>query len=75
MLHEIDLTHERMRIGIEQQWDSIYTMRFIGRDGRVFQESVGTESEYRPTGEEGYVRVSVTASHGAKAWTQPVFLG
>ncbi len=73
-LREIDLTPERMRIGIEQQWDSIYTTRFIGRDGKVFQESVGVESEYRPTAEEGYVRATVTASHGAKAWTQPVFL-
>ena len=51
-----------------------YRIRFIGRGGRVLQESVTSPARYAITGTEGYVRAKVIDSNGWAAWTQPVML-
>jgi hypothetical protein len=51
-----------------------YLTRFIGKNGRLLQETHGLSARYvfRP-GDE-YVRASIIDSDGRRAWTQPVFL-
>lgn len=51
-----------------------YRIRFIGRKGRVLQETVGPAATYRIRGNEGYVRAKVIDSNGKCAWTQPTFV-
>ena len=70
----LQLAQDRISFGIEQEHSCIYATRFIGRNGRLLAESAGNEAEYRPRGNEGYVRATISSSSGAKAWTQPVFL-
>ena len=56
------------------EWrDAEYVTRFIGRDGTVHSEVVGTEASYRIRGNEGHVRATVMSSSGPQAWVQPVF--
>ena len=51
-----------------------YRVQFIGRGGRVLQESAGPSACYSIRGDERYVRAKVIDSNGRMAWTQPVFL-
>ena len=51
-----------------------YTVRFVGRGGKVLAEEHAPTAEYTPRGDEGYVRAVVLCSFGFRAWTQPVFL-
>ncbi len=51
-----------------------YRIQFIGRNGRILEDTVATAAAYVPHGDEGYVRVRITDSNGNQAWTQPVFL-
>lgn len=51
------------------------TIRFVGAGGRVLSEVRDTSATYAPAGDEGYVRAVVERGDGAKAWTQPIFLG
>lgn len=51
-----------------------YRVQFIGRDGRVLQETAGAEAKYAIRGDEGYVRAKVIDSNGRMAWMQPVFV-
>lgn len=46
---------------------------FIGRNGRVLQESYGDAVSYIFHGDEQYVRAVIMDSDGRKAWVQPVF--
>ena len=73
-LDELDISHQTISLRIAQDHDFVYTTRFIGRDGHVYAEVVGTEAEYSLQGNEGYVRASVGSSSGGRAWTQPVFV-
>ena len=76
VLDELETSRQTIALRIEQDFDFVfvYTTRFIGRDGHVYSEVVGTEAEYSVQGDEGYVRASVESSSGGRAWTQPVFL-
>jgi hypothetical protein len=47
---------------------------FIGFMGRVLSTVNGSRATYKPTGNEVYVRIKVTADDGKMAWTQPVFI-
>ena len=73
-LADLKMSEDAVRIEIEQQAESVYTTSFQGRDGAVLAEITGPQATYRPTGDEGYVRATVRASSGVKAWTQPVFV-
>ena len=67
VLEELDTSRQTISLRIEQVFDFVYTTRFIGRDGHVYREVVGTEAEYSVQGNEGYVRASVASSSGARA--------
>ena len=72
-----DLVMERGQVAlrVEQERDFVYTVEFIGREGKLLLRTYGTEAEYRPKGDEGYVRAVMKCSDGTRAWTQPIFVG
>ena len=72
-LSDLVITPSGIAITIEQEKDFVYTTRFTGLDGALLCQTNGTVAEYNTTGEENYVRATVMASSGTKAWTQPVF--
>lgn len=63
-----------MTVSIAVQRSSRYRVRFIGKGGRLLQESTSTPARYAFRGDEGYVRARILESNGASAWTQPVVL-
>ena len=73
-LDDLDWGPEGIALRIREARDTVYTTRFVGAEETTLQETVGLEATYRPRGGEGYFRAVVTASNGAKAWLQPVFL-
>jgi len=73
-IENMDTDQNRVVLQVKQERDFLYTVRFIGKGGRVLRESYGTLAEYHPAEKDGYVRAVVECSSGAKAWTQPVFL-
>ena len=58
----------------ENRFPTKYRTQFIGKNGRLLQESAANPAIYDVKGVEGYVRGRVTDSNGKMAWTQPVFL-
>ena len=74
VLEELELTKDSLCLRIAQKGDWLYTIRFIGRGGKVLSQSAGPEATYRIRGDEGYVRAAVTCSNPVKAWTQPIFV-
>jgi hypothetical protein len=65
---------DEISLELRPQRGLIQVTQFIGKNGEVFQETVGTEASYRPTGDEGYIRAAIRSSDGIQAWTQPVFI-
>lgn len=75
VLEDVEAGRDGVAIRIRSQPEYLrYTTRVIGKGGRILATSYDTLVAYEPKGDEGYVRMTVTASHGAQAWTQPVFL-
>jgi hypothetical protein len=52
-----------------------YRTQFIGKNGRVLQDTTGNSATYAIKANEGYIRARITDSNGKMAWTQPVFVG
>lgn len=73
-LSELEISDEIIQLKIEQHRDYVYQTRFVGKNGVVLAETDGLEPSYDPTGDEGYVRVTVSSSYGTRAWTQPLFI-
>ena len=74
ILTEVEVSKEAIRVEVEQVHDLVYTTSFTGPEAVSLDEIVGTEAAYEIRGGEGYVRATVRASSGQKAWTQPVFV-
>ena len=51
-----------------------YRILFIGKGGRLLQESLESPATYSIRGDEGYVRAKVIESNGRVAWCQPIML-
>ena len=51
------------------------TLRFIGRGGQLLKTSSANIGSYQVSGNEGYVRVEAIRDDGARAWSQPFFVG
>jgi len=51
-----------------------HCIQFFGQGGRELQCRYESESEYRFTGNETYVRCRIAGTSGLWTWTQPVFL-
>ncbi len=73
-LAEYTATPRSIMIAVRQVWDTKHRIQFIGRGGRVLQESLASPARYEITGNEGYVRARIIDSNGAMAWTQPVLV-
>ena len=41
----------------------------------MLADVAGVAARYMIRGDEGYVRATVTDSHGRRAWTQPFWVG
>lgn len=50
-----------------------YRIHFIGKDGRILKEVIGTSASYSIQPEDLYVRAKVYGFYSRFAWTQPVF--
>ena len=74
-LADLSLSQESVELDIEPQSQCVYGTVFTGRNGVVLAEISGLQATYRPRGDEGYVRATVRSSSGARAWTQPIFVG
>ena len=61
-------------ITIKEERSSKYRIQFIGRNGRVLNESNTSPARYTIKGDEGYVRAKIYESNGKMAWTQPAML-
>ena len=72
---ELEISRDSIDLDIEQDRENVYTTTFTGRGGVKLAEEAGLGARYRVRGDEGYVRATVWSSSGAKAWTQPLFLG
>ena len=73
-LSELVTSQDSVSLKIEQEFQMIYSTRFIGKNGAVLAEVAGLEAAYDINGDEGYVRAVVVSSGNTRAWTQPVFL-
>ena len=75
VLKEVRAGEKEYAVEVEPESDFAYSVRFIGRDGRLLEEVHGTKAAYAVRGDEGYVRAKVVCSSGEVALTQPVFVG
>ncbi|MBL8982780.1 MAG: CehA/McbA family metallohydrolase [Gemmatimonadetes bacterium] len=73
-LSEVVATTTEVTVAVKATTFSKYRIQFIGRGGRVLQETAEPRATYRVRGDEGYVRARVLESNGDMAWTQPVML-
>jgi hypothetical protein len=72
-LTDVQSTPQRVALAVKEQAPVRYTVRFIGRGGKVLREISSAPYQYDIAGSEGYVRAKVVDSNGLMAWTQPVF--
>lgn len=70
-LAEYETGRRAVRVRVREKNFAQYRIVFIGKGGKVLQETVGPEATYALRGGELYVRARVTDSNGKKAWTQP----
>ncbi|MBX3127149.1 MAG: hypothetical protein KF718_10550 [Polyangiaceae bacterium] len=68
---EVTPQHTRVRVKEPAQC----SIRFTGSGGRLLREAACPEATYVHQGSEGYVRATVEAPGGKRAWLQPAFLG
>ena len=73
-LAEVEATPDGMRVDLRPTSYSKYRIQFIGRNGRLLQESLEVSATYSFRGDEGYVRARVLESNGRMAWVQPVIV-
>jgi len=63
-----------MTVTVKKDTWSKYRVQFIGKGGRMLQESLDSPAEYVFRGDETYVRAKVIESNGREAWCQPVLV-
>jgi hypothetical protein len=65
-----DYSFDGKEFKVEAKPGQKYLIRFIGKWGRILQETEGISATYKITGKESYVRCKVIAGDGKVAWTQ-----
>ncbi len=73
-LQDVTRSADALTVTVRATNYSKYRIQFMGRGGKVLQESVEPTATYRIKGDEGYVRATIYESNGQRAWTQPVML-
>lgn len=71
---EYQVSAKTMSVKVREKNFAHYRVQFIGANGRVLQESVGSNATYAFRGNEPYVRAKVLDSNGKSAWMQPTFV-
>jgi len=71
---DYDVTAKTMTVRVREKNLAHYRVLFIGANGRLLQESVGSSATYAFRGKEPYVRAKVIDSNGKSAWLQPTFV-
>ena len=71
-LSDVRVEDGRMHVEVKPTSHSKYRIQFIGREGRLLQETPAASASYTFRGDEGYVRARVLESNGRVAWIQPV---
>jgi hypothetical protein len=71
---EYEVSAKSMSVKVREKNYAHYRVQFIGANGRVLQESVGSSATYAFRGNEPYVRAKVLDSNGKSAWMQPTFV-
>lgn len=71
---ECEVSAKTMSVKVREKNFAHYRVQFIGANGRVLQESVGSNAAYAFRGNEPYVRAKVLDSNGKSAWLQPTFV-
>ncbi|MEQ1604201.1 MAG: CehA/McbA family metallohydrolase [Pyrinomonadaceae bacterium] len=74
-LGDYQADEKQITVTVKALPNSKYTVRFIGKNGRILAEVPTATAAYKIKGDEGYVRAKVLESNGKFAWTQPVFIG
>ena len=72
-LADLTINEREITISIKVDGSSKYRVQFIGKDGKVLQESISNPATYQFRGNELYVRAKVLESNGKMAWIQPVW--
>lgn len=74
-LDDYQASREKVTVKIKAERSGArYRTQFIGKNGRVLQDSAANPAIYSIKGDESYVRARITDSNGKMAWTQPVFI-
>lgn len=75
VLKDYQATRNRIAVEVEphEAYREKYRIEFIGKNGKVLQDTTASSSAYVIRGDEGYVRARITNSNGQRAWTQPIF--
>jgi hypothetical protein len=68
------VTDRAMTVTVKKDSWSKYRIQFVGKGGRVLQESLDSPAQYTFRGDESYVRAKVIESNGRLAWGQPVLV-
>jgi hypothetical protein len=74
-LEDYEANEKSITIKIREERSSKYRVQFIGKNGRVLNETITNPAVYQFRGDEGYVRAKIFESNGKVAWTQPVIVG
>jgi hypothetical protein len=72
-LNSIEVEEDTISIDIKHNKIPV-TFRFIGQDGQVLKDEIGSSSSYTCIGKEGYVRIEMKREDGAMAWSQPFWI-
>ena len=73
-LKRLEITDKAMEIEVAPQTNRTYTIRFVGKNGKVLMEQPVASARYEFKGDELYVRAVVVDSSQKKAWIQPRFI-
>jgi hypothetical protein len=73
-LSDYEVSSAVMTVTVRKTTFSKYRIQFVGRNGRVLQESLDSPATYRFQGGAGFVRARVIESNGQMAWGQPVMV-
>jgi len=74
-LSDVRADGRKLSIEIEPLTNVRFSTVFSGENGQELWRSHGLSARYELSRLDRFVRATVYASHGARAWTQPVFLG
>lgn len=73
-LADVRSGERELALEIKQWRDAKYTTVFTGENGQELWRSNGLKASYSASRLDRYIRATVYASNGARAWTQPVWV-